>query len=218
MRASFFVLAPVALFALACAGRAASTPETHVSGTVALTTYPTTPHTIVATNEKGTALSAPLAANGSFSMALPKGHKYRLAVATSAGAVPIVFPRTSGSLDAAFSVKSKGGVVGLGTVHYLASAPPGGFKVASANAATPAPSSGADCQDCANDDHEVSCSDGQQGHDDGAGGATDANDHADANQEMSLAEHNAPDDVEGCDDEANGDNNNDTNQSEQGAH
>ncbi len=203
----WFAFGSVAVLAAACAGRHPA-PETTVIGSVALSTYRSAPQAIVATNEAGVAIRAPLAADGAFKVTLAKGHKYRFAVATATGSVPFVFPRTGGTLDAAFRVRSNGGAVQLGQVKYLASAPPTGFKVMATHPPAPAPGSGADCTDCADDDHEVSCSDGSHGHDDGEASSAEADDHADANQEMSVAEHNAPDDVAGCDDEAEGENNN----------
>ena len=195
------------LFALASAcGKKAAAPETTLSGTAALTSYPSAPSAVLATDESGRSIRTSLGAAGAFSLTLPAGHKYKISVATAKGNVPLVFPRTGGALDGAFSVKSKGANVALGSVRYLARAPVTGFTMAT----SPAGASGANCENCADDHQDVSCEDGSQGHDDAESSAAEAVDQADANQEMSVADHNAPDGVNGCDDnESNDDSNND---------
>ena len=110
----FILLAVVA----GCSAKGASpSPESTVTGTAALSSYRSKPSTVVATNEAGLRASAPLGASGSFSLSLPKGHTYKLAMATPSGEVPLVFPRRSGALGASFTVKSNGATTaGVGSI------------------------------------------------------------------------------------------------------
>ena len=88
------VLPMFLLAAAACSAKGASpAPESSVAGTAALSTYRAQPSAIVATNEAGLRADASLHVDGSFSLSLPKGHTYKLAMVTPSGEVPLVFPR-----------------------------------------------------------------------------------------------------------------------------
>ena len=192
------------------------------SGSVALSTFPSVPSNLTIRDEAGHVLQAALAADGAFSVALPKGHTYKVAVTTPKGDVPLVFPRSSGRFDTSFVLKSDGARVPLGTVRYLPRAPVGGFRVATLTA-PPASGAGQDCVDCVNDDPKVTCEgEGDQsgadqgGQSDGtnaekqtkapeaAASGSDASDQADPTQEMAVGDQNAPEQVDGCGGEQDG--------------
>ena len=215
------LLIPVALFAVACAAKS-SVPQSTVTGTAALSSFPSAPSSVTATDEGGHAVHAAVGADGGFSLDLPKGHTYQLAVATEKGDVSLVFPRTNGKLDKSFVVKSDGASVRLGAVRYLAKAPTTGFHVTSSAGSTSPPSGqtgadqGGNCVDCVNDDQNTICEGGgesggtaaeAQGAESASNAApsstgntseADNADQADPNQEMAVGDQNAPDQVDGC--------------------
>ena len=206
---SFCVLASVA-----CSNTHASgVPETTVSGSAALSTYKSLPTAAVATDETGRSTRSPIDALGAFSMSLAHGHTYRFGISTANGvAVPVVFPRRTGRLDATVAVKSGNARVRLGAVRYFAAAPAGGFNVSSGSVGVTkvqatVPTSG-DCSDCVNDEETVQCDDGSSAT--SSEDTTESGDQVNANEEMAVPEQNSPDSVEGCGgaDEPDGDQNN----------
>jgi hypothetical protein len=166
-----------------------------VRGTLTATSYPTSPITVVARDESGHSSTAALT-EGAFSVALPSGHTYRLAVVTATGEVPMVFPRRSGTIDASFAVRSRGALSNLGAVRYLPHAPESGFQFATAS------SQEGECVDCADDDNDVICEDGAPDNDTGDDSAT--SDQADGTREMAVGEHNPPANIAGCENESDG--------------
>jgi hypothetical protein len=220
-----FGLAIAALGSPACSKSAGPTPPTTVSGALALSTFPAQAQGVVAVDETGRSAMSAVGTGGAFSLALSKGHTYRLGVVTATGTVPIVYPRSTGRLDATFAVHTAGARVALGTVHELPAAPAGGFHVMSTTLGGASPdaqssqSPGGDCVDCVNDDQQTSCQDGSDGEqsddgtstggDAGAGasssGANDTADQADPSQELAVGDQNAPDQVQGCDAESGDD-------------
>lgn len=219
----FCAFLPLAVLAAACGSAPKAPPDpSTVSGSAAASTFPSAPSAVTATDEGGRAVRGPVAADGSFSLALAKSHTYTLAFATPTGDVSIVFPRATGKLDKSFTVKSDGALVRLGRVHYLAKAPVGGFHVVSAAGGTnpqsgPADQSGGDqgnCVDCVNDDGKTACEAGGEGASTAENSSPEATSsetsteaEADPNQEMAVGDQNAPDQVDGCGgDGADGDN------------
>ena len=212
---SLFMFPLIALAAVGCASKTgAPVPPTTVSGSAALSTFPRGPTAVAATDEAGLTVSVPLGSDGSFSVSLPKGHTYKLALATATTAVPLVFPRQTGKLDLSFVLSTDGAAVRLGAVRYLAAAPTGGFKMLAATTATGSQGgSSGDCVDCVNDDQQTTCDSSGGGGSEGEGtsssgdaktpepsssGETDNAEQADPNQEMAVGDENAPDHVIGC--------------------
>lgn len=188
------LLAVVALVG-ACAAKSHPAPETVLSGSVALSTFPNAPTQVRVIDETGASLSAPIAADGSFSLTLPHSHGYKVVLAGQ-GNVPVVFPRQTGKLDTTFTIKSKGAKVSLGSVRYMPSAPASGFHVRSTAAA------GGQHQDGeVDDDEKSSCDDGSEHSSGGAPEADTPDNRADASKEMAVGQHDAPNDVDGCDNE-----------------
>jgi hypothetical protein len=215
---ALFQVASLAVAASACAAKTAG-PST-VSGTAALSTFPSHPLSMAATDETGRIVKAAIGSDSRFSLALTKGHTYKLGAVTDTGTVPIVFPRASGKLDATFVLKTNGARISLGSVHYVPAAPAGGFRVLSVKVALGSPdaqgSQGGNCVDCVNDDQQTSCENGSASGNEGEGtssenesssGASDKAEQADPSQEMAVGDQNAPDQVDGCDNQE-GDNSN----------
>lgn len=217
--ASCFVV--LVIVGAGCSQGASKTTST-VGGTAALGTFPSAPISAIATDEAAHAQSAPIAADGRFSLTLTKGHTYRLSFA-AANDVPIVLPRSSGKLKAAFHLSTGGALVNLGSVRYFESAPAGGFHVSTKPATGSSGATGNDgeCVDgilagttspCVDDDGKVQCDDGTE-VDDGDGecidgkdaktGATctdppESGDDADPASAMAVPDKDVPDDVGGC--------------------
>jgi hypothetical protein len=218
------LISSVALVAVAAGGCAAKTggpvPPSAVSGSAALSTFPSTPRVLAATDETGRVLAARLAANATFSLALAKGHTYKLSLVSDHGSVPIVFPRQTGRLDASFVLRTDGARIALGVVRFRLGVPSGGFHVLSVSQGSTPP--GSACTDCVNDDQQTSCEDNGGDNGEGpdnasetastgqtgaSGGAGDNAEQADGNAEMGVGDQNAPDQVSGCDNQE-GDNGN----------
>ncbi len=221
MRSLVQISLSVGILAMACGcagkGAAAAGPST-VSGTAALSTFPTAPTSITARDESGRLTVAKLATDGSFSMVLDKGHTYKLQADLTGRSVPLVFPRQSGKLDLSFSLKTDGASLRLGHVHYLSRGPATGFQV-SMNAGQSGSQSGDQCTDCVDDNQQVSCgggdgadgtessggseanggSESSTGAESNGGGTSDSAEQADANAEMAVGDQNAPEQVDGCD-------------------
>ena len=210
MRLSILTLLLPAL-AISCASKS-TTPDTVVRGELALSSYPSTPQSVVATNAGGAEVRGTVGATGAFQLPLPHGTTYGLSVELDGRRIPIAMARRSGNFDRTFRVSSKGVVVSLGTTHYVAGGAKPALVIVAAAAACPAGAS------CVEDTEQSSCGDGQQGHDDGnnADGecengidakthaactdpSGDAAEQADRQQEMALPSTSAPADASGCD-------------------
>ncbi len=187
-----FVVVGVALLAGCAAKSPKQTPETTLSGRAALSTFPSAPTQVRLVDEAGHASLVAVAADGSFKATLPRGHAYKVTF-VAANEVPIVFPRKTGSIDSTFMVKSKGGHLALGSVRYLATAPAGGFKVT-------ATAKAADHDEEVEDDDDATCEDGSKGSHT-AVPTSSAPAAADATKQMAVADHDAPSEVDGCENE-----------------
>lgn len=200
-----------ALSTVSCSGTRAAGPTT-VGGAVARATYASPPRAVVATSGRGAEIRAALSPDGVFSLRLPKGHRYALAVETSAGRVPIAMPRRSGRLDRTFVVSSDGVAVALGAIRYRAA----GTAIPFAAAGTCDPNGSGEYA-CVQDDEQSTCEDGQQGANDQTGNdgecvngvdttthaactdpAADDAEQLDAKVEMAVPERSAPADASGC--------------------
>ncbi len=166
-------------------GCSASRPESTVSGTLALDAFPTKPTSVLVTDERGVARRAPVAADGSFAVTVPKGHRYSLTIE----GVPVVFPRRSGRIDPSFAVQTRGAAIRIGTVRYLAEPPTSGFHV----------TSGGTGDGDIDDDESSTCND----HDDGQQNDVAVDDPGSGNHTSAIAvgQLNVPSTVDGCDDE-----------------
>ena len=151
----------------ACNGAGTGTPAATgttgmaLTGTVSQATFPAAVTTVKALVGTKTIAEAPIAADGTFALTLPKGTRYRLELAHGGGSTLLVFPRSAGTIGHTFDVLAAAGAFELGTVrfigdpagksyHYLTSAP--------ANAA--ASNSAAEETDGATDGDNVQCEDG----------------------------------------------------------
>jgi hypothetical protein len=123
LRSAVITLA-VALGACADTGTTSS-----VEGTVAASSFATTPQSLTATDETGATTEISLLPTGSFFSKLQSGHTYSLTVNTAGGSVPLLFPRVNGALDATFTVASADAVVELGEIQALNSMPSTGITV-----------------------------------------------------------------------------------------
>ena len=148
-----------------------------------------------------------------------------------------MFPRTGCHLDLTFRISSGAAAVALGAVHHLGSAPAGGFSIKSSTKPASANGQQGDgqpgeCVDgvvmgtntpCVDDDHKATCEQESETSD-GDGECKDGKDaktgqpctdtdkvgdeeDADPKQAMAVPEVNPPNDVGGCND--GGDNEND---------
>jgi hypothetical protein len=205
-------LALLATTACTASSKPATVEATTLRGTAALSSYPATPRTIEATDEAGRATRTAIAADGSFDLRLRRSHTYRIAVLTDAGPFPLVFPRTSGKVTTTFALKSDGARLALGQVHYVhvPSAAPSQARLVRASAVRTASLGGAAGSEAndADDNQEVSCGDGSHGEGQSSADMEEADDQAGSDGDVSIAEHNVPENVDGCGiDETDGENN-----------
>jgi hypothetical protein len=104
----------LALFFAAC-----SEGKQPVSGTVAQESFSSPITTVTASRTDATSTSASVAADGTFTLNLPKGSGYRLDFASAAGDTTLVFPRSGGAVEWRFDVTSTGSTFDLGTVRQV---------------------------------------------------------------------------------------------------
>lgn len=115
-RRSWILLGSLAFFA-ACSSSTATQP---VSGRLALDTFPATVTSVRAVRPDGTTVTSAVGADGSFSLALPAGRKYRLEFLTASSDTPrLVFPRQAGMTDLTFDVGAGGQAFDMGIVRYI---------------------------------------------------------------------------------------------------
>jgi len=139
-------LATAALLTLSV-GCQSGKSEQVVSGTVALSSFPSAVTTVRVVDSAGTVAQAPVAADGSFSISIPRGTGYRLAFADGPTAPSLVFPRSQGRIDSRFDIASAGAPFNLGAVRYIGDATSTGFVYG------PTPSESGDTDD-------IECEDG----------------------------------------------------------
>ena len=216
------VLAATALFS--CGGKTIRTDST-IQGNLDLASFPTAPAGVDAIDENGVVVSSKVGPAGAFKLSVDSGHSYQIRVTFASGSEPLVFPRSAQLLDLDFHVSSGRAIVALGAVRHFGSAPANGFYMQPA--AGSAGGGDGECVDgveqgtgkaCVDDDAEVSCEigddDEQEGeHEDNAsdgdgecengvalttGAACTDDALADPSQPMAVAEHNVPDEVGGC--------------------
>ncbi len=214
------LLGLVVLSTAACASTKRSVGETTLQGTAALSSYAATPRSVVATDETGRAWSSPIAADGSFSLTLKRAHTYHVDVVTDGGRVPLVFPRTSGNVTRTFALKSDGARLSLGAVRFVHTpvvvpveariGKTSGLRIASLTGSE----TDDDGQSGPNDDHDVQCGDGSHGNGQSSDDMEGDDDQAGASGDVSIAEHNVPETVDGCgsegeNDESDGESNDD---------
>jgi hypothetical protein len=185
------ILFSLAAFGIGCSSHPSR--ESTLQGSAALTSFSSTPTAVRASDETGRTTTAPVAPDGSFSVALARGHLYKVTFVTDAGEVPLVYPRQTGKLDATFLVRSNGAKVHLGAVRRLPNAPQGGFHALS----TQPPRELHD--DEVDDDQKVSCDDDRDGKNEAE--AADSGEQADSTRELAVGERNAPERVDGCEGE-----------------
>ena len=105
-------------FALVAAAGCATDSDQTLSGQVSASTFPEPVTSIVATGETGTITSA-VASDGSFTLSLPAGDRYRIELVSAAHHSLLVYPRTGGALDTTVYVAGAG-AFDLGTVQHVA--------------------------------------------------------------------------------------------------
>ena len=239
MRRQSFVTLLCVLAVAGCSQSTASKTTSTLNGTAALSTFPSSPVSAVATDEAGRAVAAPVGADGHFALTLTKGHNYVVSFAGAGGDIPVVWPRTSGKLHRSFHLSTGGARLDVGSVRYFASAPESGFHVSAGP--SPTTSTGGpdeECVDgvlagtttpCVDDDGKVTCDDGEEvdeGNDgecengiDARTGAActdppESTDEADPLAAMAVPDRSVPNDVSGCkedgeDGESDGESNDD---------
>src|SRR5258707_203111 len=127
MRIHLTIPTILAVLSVGCA--ASKKPNSTVTATAALTGYPAAPTAGMATNEQGQVWTGGIDTSGRFSLTLPRGHRYRIALALADREVPVVFARGSGRFGNSFSIVSGGAKVELGALQYLASMQAGSMLV-----------------------------------------------------------------------------------------
>ena len=205
MRSPLVVVALALPLAVGCS---ASSGQQVISGRVA-PGFPTPVTTVNVLQGRQVVASSPVATDGSFSLAVPRGGNLSLRL-VAGGQAGVVFPRGSGSVDATFAIKGAGVAFNLGDVRYVGAAATTTFSFHSGGGGTECDGedhdlSGATCID--DGDHQDNqCDDQQDGeHQDGADGsdvadgsdAEAASEPADApDAGEAIAEHNFP--ADGC--------------------
>jgi hypothetical protein len=215
-----------ALLLAACS----SAPPQVVTGRVDNTTFPYAVDTVSAVRVGKTVVSAPIAADGSFSIAIPAGSRYRLEFAATGGRAGLVFPRTLGTLDTTFDVRGHQAAFDLGAVRFVGDPASHTYKTVAAPADGADgecengidPSTGAVCVDdeedggsCEASDGGIDCQDGidpATGQECDGGPAANQDDGTeadgedptdDAPTEGAVADKNLPSAI-GCGDEEDG--------------
>jgi len=109
---------------LPAAGCSPSPPTSStLLGRVAQETFGAPAAALVATAQDGARQRVALASDGSFELVLDKGKRYRLAVETPDGAVPVVFGGQHGLYLTSLDVPSGGATADLGALRYWANQP-----------------------------------------------------------------------------------------------
>lgn len=93
----------------------ADSPQT-ISGRVSTSTFPEPVTRVVAIGSDGT-FYAPVAADGSFDLAVPAGDRYRIELRSTVRGSQLVFPRTN-TIDTSFFIVESGDAFDLGAVRY----------------------------------------------------------------------------------------------------
>ena len=203
-------LSPLLLLALGACSQ--STPPQDISGTLALTTFSSTPTAVRAVHGGKVVVETPVAPDGKFHLRLPARSAYHLEVAADQGKPTVVFPDAAGGMRTGFYVGAKGKPFDMGTLRHMGS--PAGQTYAFPPAEMVCedghdPATGAVCvdDDAGKDNH---CGD-RGGDDDGDGqgehgstgggktGAGGADSENVATDEAVVADHNLPGTM-GCDD------------------
>jgi hypothetical protein len=178
-----------------------SNPSSVITGTVAVATYPSPPQAAVAVDENGLSTFAPLGSEGQFSLTLPKGHEYHIAVVLGDRQVPVVYARSGGTVELSFSLETDNARLDLGQLRYLPAAGQGSIEVRTSSAQTTSgtqPTS--ECASgknvstgalCVEDGAKTTCGDGQE---------AESSDNDDDNN----GEHAARDEQAGCAQAASG--------------
>ncbi len=186
---------------------ASSAQPSVVTGTVARSSFPSPVTGMVAVDEAGRTVSCAIGADSRFGLALTKGHRYALGVASGRGVVPLVFPRLFGRLDASFVLDTNGAQVVLGDVRFSA-APRKAFRILSSRVARAQPPPDDDraspCGECVEDEERTWCQDGRAAAErDGSipGAATGQAEQASEAEGVAVGQRNAPERVEGCESE-----------------
>ncbi len=201
-----------------------------VTGALSVATFPSKPTAVDVIDEASATSHIAVDEQGRFQVSLAKGHTYRFAVAMPSGSEPLVFPRASKRLDTTVHIATAAATISLGAIRHFSAAPADGFAVQSASGTSSAQTQNAtsgdgnvgECVDgsvkgtgapCVDDGATASCDNGsgQDGqNDNGADGETnDTATDADPTKPMAVPEHNAPDDVAGCNEGGDGETNDD---------
>lgn len=234
MRSAVFAAACVLAVVTGACKSTKSDPTSTVQGQLSVASFGFAPTGVDAIDERGARTHVDVAADGTFRLDLLKGHLYKVVVVGAGREEPMVFPRKTGRLDLTFRVSSGAGVVTLGLVRHLDSAPTGGFVTQPAATTIKPATEGAEgevgeCVNgqiqgtgaaCVDDDAKVTCEDGsaasdgdgecENGKDTTTGQACTDTDQvgeadADAARPMAIPEKNPPDDIDGCKDETDDD-------------
>jgi len=178
------LLAFAALGVAGCSAAAKRSDTSTIDGSVSSASFSSTPVAVQAIDEHGRLVRSDVAKDGTFQLQLGRGHRWALEVVLASGTEPIVFPRANNNVDATFRVVGGGARVSLGSVRHVGAAD--AWSVTST---------------------AVTCDDSSDGNFEGDGqcengvcsSAPDGVEAADTSKEASVAEHEAPADVGGCD-------------------
>ena len=181
-----------------CAAKS-SVSETTAQGQLALSTFPEHASAVVARTASGMERVSTPSATGAFVLSLPRGESYSVRVVMESRSVVIGMPRGSGSIDRTFKVSSAGVRIDLGVVRFHAAGASDpvtpGVEATSCEDGSNGGADGTEGGDgeCVNgidSTTKAACSD--------VAGPADPADTVDANAEMAVPEHDAPEDASGC--------------------
>lgn len=155
-----------------------------VSGRVDQAGFPSAVSAVRVVRGSTTVAESPVAADGAFSLAIPTGAGYRIEL-VSAEQPGLVFPRSTGVIEAAFTVKGSAAPFDLGTVRFIGVASTHVFRQDPAGAADGSDTADGECENgvdtttgaiCVDDAEEEGDQCGESGADcvDGIDSATGA--------------------------------------------
>jgi hypothetical protein len=155
----------VAVGLAACSSTATPTTQT-ITGKLATSSFPESVTAVRAVGSSST-VEATIAADGSFSLTLPAGDRYRISMVSAVRESTLVFPRASGTIDTSFALEGAVASRDVGTVRYMHDAADHSFDCD--NECTPG-STTSDGTVCVHDDNGSNPSgDGSGAHPEGDG-------------------------------------------------
>ncbi|HEY4178002.1 MAG TPA: hypothetical protein VGM90_14240 [Kofleriaceae bacterium] len=156
------------LVAAGLAACSSSTPTTQtITGKIETSSFPESVSAVRAVGTNAT-VEAKLASDGTFSLTLPAGDRYRISMVSAVRESTLVFPRATGTIDTSVAIAGAAASRDVGTVRYLHDA--AGHSFDCGNQCTPG-STNPDGSTCVHDD-----GDGSTPPSGGEGSGTDPSD------------------------------------------